>query len=184
MEVFTDDVVVPANGVLERNYNANYIVNLQSDGDLNISFDDKTPAFFPQGLGYPVEFNKVRLINGTGAPITAKLNIGSVRTDDNRLSLSGAFQISVPTTLQSGVDVSVAAGATSLVIAANTSRNEALVTNLSANSSVIRVGDLNAAANRGIEVSPGQTVTLETSAAIYVHNLGSGPQSVGVLEVL
>lgn len=183
-EVFTDNVVIPANGEIERNYFASYIVNLQSDGDLDISFDDKTPAFFAQGIGYPVDFNKVRIINRTGADITAKLNIGSSRTDDNRLSLSGAFQIATPANLETKIDDSIAAGATELVAAANASRNEILITNLSSNSAPVRVGDSNTGANRGVEVGVGQTITLNTSAAVYVHNTHTGAQSVAILEVL
>jgi len=41
---------------------------------------------------------------------------------------------------------------------------------------------VNAAAARGVELAPGQTITLETEGAIYAWNPGAA-QSVGVIEV-
>lgn len=93
-------------------------------------------------------------------------------------------EITKSDSLSTAADVSLGAGATSQVIAANAGRRELLVTNLAANVETLRVGDSNAGAARGLEVAPGQTITMHTTAAVHAYNPGGSAQSVGVLEVL
>lgn len=98
-------------------------------------------------------------------------------------SIDDPVEIAAHSTLVTTADDSIAATTTEQILAANTDRKEALITNLADNGAKIRVGDANTGAGRGIEVSPGQTITLNTTAAIYVYNEGASAQSVAILEV-
>lgn len=93
--------------------------------------------------------------------------------------------ISKSLTLTSTADVSLLAGVKTAILAANAARRSALITNLAAGAATIRVGDAaNVAAGRGIPVLPGETITLDTAAAISAWNPGGLAQSVAVLEIV
>lgn len=96
--------------------------------------------------------------------------------------LGGAVSLSQSSAIVTTADVSITGAAAAAVVkAANTARREILIGNLAANASVIRVGDSSTGASRGQEVSPGQTLTLSTEAAVYVYSPTT--QSVSVIEV-
>jgi len=128
-------------------------------------------------------FSSVRFKNTDGAnSLVLTFAAGFGDLVDNETTISGAITLNVPVGLSSAADVSLGAAAKTLILAANISRVEALITNLAANASTVRIGDVNAAAARGVELAPGQTITLETEGAIYAWNPGAA-QSVGVIEV-
>ena len=83
-----------------------------------------------------------------------------------------------PTGLDTVADVALTAATVTLISAADSTRKEILITNLSTNAAVMRIGDSNTAAARGIEISPGQTVTLATTDAVYGYSVPG--ESVGV----
>jgi hypothetical protein len=67
------------------------------------------------------------------------------------------------------------------VVAADSSRKSVTISNLSSNVQIMRIGDSNAGAARGVELSPGQSVTLETESAVYAYNPGASAESLGVM---
>jgi len=89
----------------------------------------------------------------------------------------------VPTTFNCPADVSINATSQSLVSAANADKQLVLITNLSANTDPVRVGDNTADATHGQIITPGQTVGFPITAAIYVYNTGAGAQAVNVVEL-
>lgn len=179
-----------ANGVehpIEKG--GNFIRVRQSDQTFTILLDDDVELKAEQNDVFQLtdddEFKSLAVINDSGANLTFQLEIGYGEVKTNNVSISGTLKAALQghSTLSSAADDSIAATSTELVLASNTNRKEALITNLSSNAGNIRVGDSNAGASRGVEVSPGQTVTLSTTAAIYVYNEGTSAQSVGLLEV-
>lgn len=91
--------------------------------------------------------------------------------------------IASPDTLAGVADVSLLAGVTTLIRAAdavNTER-EIIIKNLQANAATIRVAGASAAAALGHELAPSESITLNTKAAIYGYNPGGVAQSVSVL---
>ena len=72
-------------------------------------------------------------------------------------------QIEQPNTIVTVVDITVA-GVVVTLAAANAGRREVHIQNVGAGN--IRVGDTNVAAARGIQLTPGQAVTLTTTAEI------------------
>ena len=97
--------------------------------------------------------------------------------------LTGGVKLKGHSNIPSTADVSIAATTTDPVLAANTSRVEAIITNLAVNAQTMRIGDSNAGAARGIELAPGQTIVLTTTAAISAYNPGASAESLAVLEV-
>lgn len=96
---------------------------------------------------------------------------------------SGEVSVIAPSGLSDVADVSLAAGATTQILAANSSRKEAILRNLSGNTQTFRIGTVNAGAARGIPLGPGESMTLATQAAIYGYNPGAGAELVAVAEI-
>lgn len=113
--------------------------------------------------------------------VTDHLITGEVRLDDTasvNLDADAAVAIKGGSTLASPADVPLAAGVATQIAAQNLTRRYIEISNLSANAYPVRVGANNSG---GRELLPGETVRIETSAAVYGYSIGG--QSVGVIEV-
>lgn len=109
---------------------------------------------------------------------------GSFDLSDNAARLLGIITgIRGEATLTSTADVSIAASSAAQVLAQNLNRRAALLRNLTANSAAFRIGDTLITATRGIELAPGETISIETTAAISAHNTGGVAQTISVLEI-
>ena len=86
-------------------------------------------------------------------------------------------------TFDSFADVAIAAAATTQVLGVDTARRETIITNLAGNTVSFRIGDAGANATNGIELPPGSTIILATSAAVFAHNPGGVTQSLARAEV-
>lgn len=82
----------------------------------------------------------------------------------------GIVDISTPNILEDVADVAIAATTKTLILAANSNRNEAVITALSANASVARIGSTNTGAARGTPLQPGGTLFLNSTAAVYAYS--------------
>lgn len=89
--------------------------------------------------------------------------------------------VSKPTVIDTVADVAMTAGVATLIVAANAARRAALISNLTANANIMRIGDSNVGAARGVECAPGQTITMEGTEAIY--GFSAGAQNVGVAVI-
>ena len=168
--------------------NGDFCVCLEADGDLKIGFNNGPKAHFEQGLRFrtPEPFNSIEIENVSGAANTVRLGIGRGQIEDARLNLAGSItsREDVPDVLTSGAAVSCADAATTLLAAANSKRREILATvPASAGGSLHVGGAAGALAGEGLEIAPGATVTLQTTAAVYVRNDTGGAVSVSVIEL-
>lgn len=80
----------------------------------------------------------------------------------------------IPGTITTAADFTTVAATVSSIIAANTDRSVAIIQNLDATDSV-RVGDGSIGATQGILLGPGESVTLETTAEIFVFPVAGTP---------
>lgn len=126
-------------------------------------------------------FPHFRVDNENPSDVTAVFIVGS--GDYSRQAVTGSVQIKAATNLGTVPDVSLSASSTSQIIAANASRVEVLIANLSGNSETLRLGDANAGATRGIPLLPGFTARITATDDVYAYNPGTSAQSVAVLEV-
>jgi len=174
---------------VEVNWFGNFVRVLSATGAVHVGIDDGNRSEMDAGTFYKLppgqEFERVTMENRGGVSITVELGLALGEFGDNRLNLaSSGLALAGSETLRSSADVSLLAGATTQIVAADADRRELLVSNLSANTQTFRIGDAAAGAAEGVEVQPGQTVSLPTAAAVYGYNPGAGAESVGVVEVL
>lgn len=133
----------------------------------------------PRAAGQPRAFDEARITSATAQTVELLILQGTADYDRSVGEVDVTRSASIVTT----PDVVMAAGALTLILAANSARRRALITNLAAGVETLRIGDAtNTGAARGIPVAPGETITLETTAAIGGWNPGGAPQNVAVLE--
>ena len=182
----TREYVIPANGTVEGYREASFMTCLEATAAFSLKIDNAAKFDFEAGLGIVFDgtFTRYELINETGTDITVKLAIGRGNVRDARLVISGTLstQSTVPDTLTTGAAVSALNAATTSVIAANTSRVEALVVNAGA-ATIYIGGNAAAAAAEGLPLAAGQSLTLNTTAAIYARNDTGAAVAVSVAEV-
>jgi len=174
-------MTVPAGTSQKRSIQGDYIRVLEANVDVTLRIDGQGGGVAPKGIGIGTRrpFSEIEITAPAGSAATVTLAYAFGRVDDNRSTNAG----SVAGAVQTLADDSIAAGATEEVVPANSGRRSVLISNLSA-SVTMRVGDTNAGAARGLALEPGAIIGLDTTAAIYVHNPGGSPESVGILEVV
>jgi len=180
-------VTVPANSGVDLNVTGNfYSVISTTAATLRVGLNDgglavakkATKRYVPAGE----EFQVVRIENVTAAPMTVVMEIGYGDYLDGEIQIGGQVVVGGGDTLADQADVTVAATTTAQVLAANTARTEAWISNLSG-AVTLRWGTSAAAAARGIPVAPGATVIISSSAAIYVYNPSASGVDVARLEI-
>ena len=125
-----------------------------------------------------VSFGSVKITSATAQSIQAAISRQEVDYDRS----AGTVDLVKAGTITTTTDVALGAGAKTAVLVANAARRYALITNMDA-ATIFRIGDAaNVAAARGTPLSPGETIKLETTAAISAWNPG-GASTVAVLEV-
>lgn len=133
----------------------------------------------PRNADQPRAFDEARITSATAQTVELLILQGTADYDRS----VGTVDITRSATIDTTADVVMVAGALTPILAANTARRRALITNLAAGVETLRIGDsVNTGAARGIPVAPGETITLETTAAISGWNPGVAAQNVAVLE--
>lgn len=133
----------------------------------------------PRKPDQPRAFDEVRVTSATAQTVELLILQGTADYDRS----VGTVDITRSATIVTTADVSMLAGALTAIRPANTARRRVLITNLAAGAATLRIGDsVNTGAARGIPLAPGETITLETTAAISGWNPGGVAQSVAVLE--
>lgn len=113
-------------------------------------------------------FRNVSIVSATGQ--TIKAAIGDGDGEYNRTAGEVDSNAVIPAGFEGETDVALTNGAATLVAAANASRAEITITSILANTVEIRVGgQTTAAADKGTPLQPGESMTIETTAAIYVY---------------
>lgn len=170
------------------NATGNYIAALTATGAFSIGLDDNGLTPWEAGLSANLEpgetYSKVRITDLSGAPNTVEMCLGYGQFKDARFTLLGSITTSPTkaTAFASVPDVVCGAAGQTILAVALATRRQLIVSNLAANASTIRVGDVGAAAGEGVELAPGQTLIVDTAAAVYAWNPGA-VQSVAVVSV-
>lgn len=125
-------------------------------------------------------FDEIRV--NSAAAQTIQIGVGLGRLANNALVGNVTATIVQPTTFNSIADIVLAAAVTTQVLAADTARRRATITNISGNASTIRVAGIGAAAANGTPLDPGASIEVGGTAAIYAYN-PSAAQSVAVTQV-
>ena len=104
-----------------------------------------------------------------------------VKVDNN-----GYLQVDIhdspkATVLNTSSDVSLLAGVTTMIVGADADRLCVMIANLATNTQTFRIGNASTDASTGIELAPGESIEIETTAAVYGYNPGAGAESVSVM---
>ena len=161
-----------------------FLACLVSSGSFRIRIDDGPAVFFDAGLMFSVageDFRKVSIVNSGLVSVSCTLAIGQGRLEDRRLINSAPVEIAGHASLDTVPDVAVPAGAATLIAAALATRHGIIVSVPQGATAPVRIGDSNVGAARGIEVYPGDRVSLTTQAAVYGYSASA--VSIGVVTL-
>lgn len=91
----------------------------------------------------------------------------------------------IPSKISTALDVICAAGVQTQLRAASITVVEVFVSSLSTNTGILRVGNAATAANKGIPLSPGETLILSATASVFAFNSNAAAQTVAmsVIEI-
>lgn len=113
----------------------------------------------------------------TSADQTIKIAMGFGRID----STASNVTVSNATVIDTVTDVALVAVTATQILPADSTRREALISNLDGAVNAIRVGDSNTGAARGAQVGAGRTITLQGTEAIFGYSVAG--LSVGITVV-
>jgi hypothetical protein len=136
-----------------------------------------------QGVNYGGTFNRFT-VRSTVAQ-TVLVCVSDDRQDDDQESVSVSVSATVTpgNTLSAGGDVSIPALSSQQLAAADADRLALIVANPVNNTDPVRVGGSGVNASSGIELQPGDSITIASTAAVYGYNPKGSAQSVQVLPV-
>lgn len=131
---------------------------------------------------YKAVVKRITIVNESGGTITGRLALAIGQIYDDRLNLSGAINVAVPTNYTSTADYTVPTASASQVVAADTNRHELHLRADIGNVNPIRIGDSNVSATRGITLYPGEVYVINSEAAVYAYS-PSASQILQICEV-
>lgn len=162
-----------------------FIRCVTASADFKLAVDNGSNMFFAQGIGYyapGAPFKELRLTEVHGAINSIELVIGWGEYADSRFSIAGGLKLDVGDTLTSTLDDNIPAATAQQILAADTTRRRVILTNLPTNPREFRIGGAATAAARGAILMPGDTLILETTAAISAYNPHAAAQSIAILS--
>lgn len=160
--------------------------SLQANVDIYINDQLRDPVTFRQGMfirGIPYSRVYVSHAAQAGATITVFF---AVEKDVNNIQIVNPslayneINLTKSTLYVSGPDVVMIGLATTIIAGPNAARRICYITNLTGNVQTLRIGDTNAAATNGTPLAPGETITIDTTGAVYAYKPVAGNESVAV----
>ena len=160
-----------------------------ASGDFEFGLEpgNLVPGRVNDGLEQP--FDGIYLRNPTGAAITVDMRYGDegvllIRRDTIEFASSQPVDIQtlpVRNTALDSADAVLAAAAATLISAARGTKRQTIIKNPSSAATSIRVGGATVAAAAGVELEPGETITIDGSMAVYGYSVPG--QTVSLMEV-
>ena len=138
-----------------------------------------------KGMFIRIKFAKVYLTNSAQSGKTLTIISGRGNTFEiiNAAETNNDVDVSVGGTVTTTVDNAVADAAVTQVAASAATRREIIIQNKDG-AATVQVGDSAVTATRGINLGPGETIILNTTAAISVRNDSGGTVDISVTEIL
>jgi hypothetical protein len=167
-----------------------FIACLNATAPFKIKFDDGSFSDFEAGLTYTPKFgfNRVDLFNPSAQEIEVKLGFGKGSINDARVTISAGQELNtqerVPDVFASGPAVLCVKGLCTIVAAANPKRKEILIVSPSDADALIYIGgSATTAQGDGLPLATGQSLILNTTAAVYVRNNTGTNLSISVAQI-
>lgn len=175
-----------AGEAVEVNGEANEVRCISATAAFKLRIDRGPSADFEAGIGYraPGPFSSVTIENPNASAITVKLSISRGGVSDSRLSLPDGARVAddAPDMWDDFAAVSVGAGANAQLLAANTDRREAILSNNGA-ASVYVLGSTGTTP-RGVVLAAGATFVIQTTAEIRCYNPGGAAVDILASETV
>ncbi len=153
-------------------------------GEITLEFDQGVRLTRRQGAYGPGSYREVLITSPVDQTITISLGVtNGVAPGDNDVSFAGTINANIaPITVQAALpDVAIAAGTQQLLASLDANRRELVVRWPSTASGNLRVGDSTTAANRGVELEPGDAIIITGTSAVYGFNVGLASASASLL---
>jgi hypothetical protein len=165
-------------GTMIKIYSATAEFRLKINDGARLTMKTGRMVEMPPGL----TFDRLEFKNDGASDLTVDFAIGFGRVSDDPV-LTGEIESEFKpyASVTPETDVSITAASTVQVIAADSTRRAVLVGNLEGNAQTMRIGDSTAAAAKGQEIKPGETIELRTTAALYAYNPGGSAESLSVV---
>lgn len=176
------DITIAAGEIYQLNVFGRFMSILynSSTTDPLVAINGQPEEKIPAGLSIKLSdeeysFKKIEIRNSSGSSMSLKLAFSSGEVYDNRFAVTSTLDVNTATdTISTPAALTIpttAPGAAS--IAASTSRREVVIQNNGANPLWIGDANVDGANNRGIKVAAGDSIVLNTSAAIYMRATGA-----------
>lgn len=184
----TRTFTVAAGASVEMVRTASFLTVLEASAPFEVSFDNGPRSDIEQGITLRTyaDFNRAEFINPNGDEITIKVGLGRGDVQDARLVISGAVNSKTisPGVFDTGAPVACANAAATALAAADGNRRELIMVNdQDAAGAVYIGGSAGAGVGEGLPLAPGQSLTLETAAAVYCRNDTGAAVAVAVAEL-
>lgn len=158
---------------------------MKASDEVTIQFDEGDKIGRAQGTGGPAKYSKVTITSATDqTTVVLALGLIAGKTPyDSRATFSGTLNVStnLPTVQQPITDVTIAAGASALLAAADSTRTALVVRMPDDAAGDIRLGDSSVAVNKGLRAGAGDAASISGGAAIYAYNASADPITVSIL---
>lgn len=151
--------------------------------EVTITFDESQSITRDQGTGGPANYARVMLLSAVDQVCVFSFGYtGGLTPYDRSSQTIGSITVanSVPAVTASFPDVVAPPGVRTLVTAVSGTRRAALIRIPEDAAGPVRIGDSACTASRGLIVYPGDALTVDGTAALYVWN----PQAVNVTLTL
>lgn len=165
---------------------ANFLGILSTTGKIEVGLDGQPRATLEGGIAFKglETWERTVIVNSSGSTNTVEIILGVGDYQDNRLSVSTTLTTrdASADVLTTGAAISAPNAATTALAAANPLRKTALIIN-TGGATVYVGGNAGATAAQGVPVLAGQSLTLDTKAALYARNDSGGALAVSVTEL-
>ena len=163
----------------------NFFRVLEAANAIQVEFDDSPKVTREEGQAQIGDYTSIRITSA--APQSIRVSAGFGNVTDNRQTVNVAVTTNLdPAAVVNDItEVTVAAGATALVLAANVDRKRCMFQSSMNNDPTIiaRLGGATVSATKGLEFVAGvSTPHFMSTAAYYVHNPGAAAIKIMVYE--
>ena len=178
----TTQHIVKAGGALTVAAGGPFILNVSStagDGELTVRLGDGDKLFFDAGANYEFTdaeaFDSITLVNSGASDATVMVAVGRGKvgvSSQAQITNTVAVAQTKSAKLNDAADVNAPNGSAGTLLAANTARRKVILVSDPANTANARIGAA-PTATRGALLQPGQSIELETTAAIKGWGIGA-----------
>lgn len=172
--------------------NVFWVINASALGELaQVSFNEEFSGgdALPVGQGLyisGIKYSKIYLTNVAAAggfiDVVYTVTGTDLLTINNPIDDSLAnVTVDVGDAIASAAHISTAAATVTLISAANTNRRRITISSLSTNTANIQIGPATIGAGDGLILEPGDSFTIESTAAVYYYT-ATAAQTLSILE--